>query len=137
MPVVVNDKYAGRRWDVETYAGIGKDILETVPYEYPGRETRVEYLYPEFTAVCPWTGLPDFGTLTIRYVPRHKLVELKSLKYYLLSYRNVGILQEHVVNRVRDDLVELLQPVFLEVEAEFNARGGLATRASSSYRAEG
>lgn len=127
-----NDKFA-RRWDVDSYEAIDTDVLEAIPFEYPGSGTDVVYIDPEFTSVCPWTGLPDFGTLTIRYVPGDRLVELKSLKYYLNSFRNVGILQEHVVNRIKDDLVKLLDPVSLTVSAEFRPRGGLSTQVQVSY----
>lgn len=135
MPVELEDRYAARRWDVQGYEAIDKQILATVAYEYPGSDTTVECVYPEFTSVCPWTGLPDFATLSLKYVPKEKLVELKSLKYYLHSFRNVGILQEHAVNRVRQDLVELLAPLYLRVEAEFNSRGGITTRVVSTYDA--
>lgn len=128
------DKYAQRRWDKAGYEAIDTEVLEVIPFEYPGTETEVEYIFPEFTSVCPWSGLPDFGTLTIRYVPGDKLVELKSLKYYLNSFRNVGILQEHVVNRIKDDLVKILAPKALTVTAEFRPRGGIATRVAAHYR---
>lgn len=128
------DKYAQRRWDKAGYEAIDTEVLEVIPFEYPGTETEVEYIFPEFTSVCPWSGLPDFGTLTIRYVPGDKLVELKSLKYYLNSFRNVGILQEHVVNRIKDDLVKILAPKTLTVTAEFRPRGGIATRVAAHYR---
>ena len=81
----------------------------------------------------PKSGLPDFGTLTIRYVPDKKLIELKSLKYYLTSYRNVGIIQEHAVNRILNDLVDLLKPVTMTIEAEYRERGGIKTKASARY----
>lgn len=128
------DKYAQRRWNVASQEIIDTGVLEAIPFEYPGTETEVEYTFPEFTSVCPWSGLPDFGTITIRYVPGSKVVELKSLKYYLNSFRNVGILQEHVVNRIKEDLVRLLAPKSLTVTAEFHPRGGIATRASTHYR---
>ena len=121
------DKYNIRRFDSAGIESIDREILETVKYEYPGRNTKVEFIYPEFTSVCPWTGLPDVGTLEISFYPSNLLVELKSLKYYLNSYRNVGILQEHVVNRILDDLVNLLEPSFMRVKAEFAARGGIKT----------
>ena len=92
------------------------------------------YETDEFTAVCPWTGLPDFARLTIRYVPGRSLVELKSLKYYLTSYRNVGILQEHAINRILTDLVALLEPVSMTVEAEYRERGGIKTKATAKYK---
>ena len=111
-------------------------VLEAIPFDYPNSATEVVYETDEFTAVCPWTGLPDFARLTIRYVPIYSLVELKSLKYYLTSYRNVGILQEHAVNRILQDLVQLLQPVSLVVEAEYKERGGIKTRATAKYERE-
>ena len=77
--------------------------METIPFEYSGSETEVTYETEEFTCVCPWTGLPDFGKLSIWYLPDQTLIELKSLKYYLLSFRNVGIIQEHAVNRILKD----------------------------------
>ena len=122
---MTEDKYASRRFDTQPEDVIDVDILEAIPFEYPGSETEVVYETEEFTAVCPWTGLPDFGTLTITYVPQDKLVELKSLKYYLTSFRNVGILQEHAVNRILNDLVALLEPVSMTVEAEYRERGGI------------
>ena len=122
-----------RRYDVQTVEDIDRQVLDPIPYEFPGRVTEVELSYPEFTFVCPWTGLADFGELVIRYVPRQHLMEMKSLKYYLHSYRNVGILQEHVVNRVLDDLVAALDPVRMEVQGRFNARGGMSTVATARY----
>jgi len=130
---VEEDKYASKRYDVENEDAIDREILETIPFEYPGSATAVVYETDEFTSVCPWTGLPDFAYLEIRYTPGDSLVELKSLKYYLTSYRNVGILQEHAVNRILNDLVELLKPVSMEIEAEYNERGGIGARAVASY----
>lgn len=122
-----------RRYDVQTVEDIETALLDTCDYEYKGRETDVELVYPEFTSVCPWSGLADFGEIRVRYIPNEKLVEMKSFKYYLHSFRNVGILQEHVVNRVLDDLVKLLDPIKMEVYGEFNARGGMATIATVRY----
>lgn len=122
---MTEDKYASRRFDVEPEDVIDVAVLEAIPFEYPGSATEVVYETEEFTAVCPWTGLPDFGTLTITYIPQDKLVELKSLKYYLNSFRNVGILQEHAVNRILNDLVALVKPVSMTVEAEYRERGGI------------
>jgi len=124
-----------RRYDTQTPEEIDAGVLEAIDYVYPGRVTEVEYSYPEFTSVCPWTGLADFGTVTIRYVPDRRLVELKSLKYYLHSFRNVGILQEHVPGRILDDLSALLHPVRMEIHARFNSRGGLDTTAVVRYEA--
>ena len=130
---MVTDKYTARRFDIQSEEDIDLEVLETVPFAYPGSATEVVYETDEFTFVCPWTGLPDFARLVIRYVPGNTLVELKSLKYYLTSYRNVGILQEHAVNRILQDLVPLLQPVSMVVEAEYRERGGLKTKAVARY----
>jgi len=127
------DKYASKRFDVEKEDAIDVAALEAIPFDYPGSATEVVYETDEFTAVCPWTGLPDFANLVITYVPDSSLVELKSLKYYLTSYRNVGILQEHAVNRILKDLVQLLQPVSMTVEAEYNERGGIKTKATARW----
>jgi len=81
----------------------------------------------EFSAVCPFSGLPDFATLTLRYLPGELCVELKSYKYYLISYRNVGIFQEHAANRVLDDLVACCLPIWMEVELDYRLRGGIHT----------
>ena len=130
------DKYTSRRFDSQPEEAIDRDVLETIPYDYPDSATEVVYETDEFTFVCPWTGLPDFAQLVIRYLPHHSLVELKSLKYYLTSYRNVGILQEHAVNRILNDLVGLLDPASMVVEANFKERGGLKTRAVARYPKE-
>jgi len=133
---VTIDKYLGKRFDIQKEEVIDTAVLETIPFEYPYSGTEVVYETNEFTSVCPWTGLPDFANLTIRYVPERHLVELKSLKYYLTSFRNVGILQEHAVNRILNDLVALLRPVSMVIDAQFNDRGGLKTRATVSYKQE-
>ena len=101
-------------------------VLETFPYEGPEQEIVTET--KEFSAVCPYSGLPDFATLTIRYVPSDRCVELKSLKYYVTSYRNVGIFQEHATARIAEDLFKLLEPQMLEVSTLYNVRGGFETR---------
>jgi len=130
---VTADKYASRRFDIQPEEAIDQAVLEAIPFDYPDSATEVVYETDEFTFVCPWTGLPDFARLVIRYVPRHSLVELKSLKYYLTSYRNVGILQEHTVNRILRDLVQLLEPASMVVEADYKERGGLKTKAVARY----
>ena len=133
---MVVDKYASKRFDVEQEDAIDLAVLEAITFNYPDSATEVVYETDEFTSVCPWTGLPDFARLVIRYLPEHSLVELKSLKYYLTSYRNVGILQEHAVNRILHDLVQLLQPVSMVVETEYKERGGIKTRAVARYERE-
>jgi len=127
------DKYASRRFDIHKEKNIDVDVLEAIPFEYPQSGTEVVYETDEFTFVCPWTGLPDFARLTIRYVPNKLLVELKSLKYYLTSFRNVGILQEHAINRILKDLVKLIKPAAMTIEAEYKERGGIKTKASVKY----
>ncbi|MFZ5624638.1 MAG: preQ(1) synthase [Gemmatimonadota bacterium] len=103
-------------------------VLETFPYEGPEQEIVTET--DEFSAVCPFSGLPDFAKLTIRYVPGDRCVELKSLKYYVISYRNVGIYQEHATARIAEDLYRLLQPRRLTVTTVYNVRGGFLTTCS-------
>ncbi len=130
------DKYTSRRFDIQKEEAIDFAVLEAIPFNYPGSATEVVYETEEFTCVCPWTGLPDFARLVIRYVPDRSLVELKSLKYYLTSYRNVGILQEHAVNSILQDLVQLLDPLSLVIEADYKVRGGLTTKATARYEKE-
>ena len=101
--------------------------LLTFKYEYPNQQSQVEIDTDEFTAVCPWTGLPDYGVLTISYVPDDSCIELKSLKYYLLSYRDVGIVQEHAANRILNDLVAACQPRSMKITLDYKVRGGLHT----------
>jgi len=131
------DKYAARRFDIHKEQNIDVDVLEAIPFDYPESGTEVVYETDEFTFVCPWTGLPDFARLTIRYVPNKLLVELKSLKYYLTSFRNVGILQEHAINRILNDLVKLIKPATMTIEAEYKERGGIKTKAVTKYEEEG
>ena len=99
--------------------------LETWPNQYPGYE--ITTTMPEYTSVCPKTGLPDFGTLTIRYQPDKRCLELKSLKLYLLAYRNLGIFYENAVNRILKDLAAACKPVWMSVRGDFTPRGGLTT----------
>ena len=133
---MVEEEHTLRRFDIQSEDAIDRVVLETIPFGYLDSATDVFYETDEFTAICPWTGLPDFARLVIRYVPDHSLVELKSLKYYLTSYRNVGILQEHAVNRILRDLVTLLKPVSMTVEAEYRERGGIKTKAMVRYERE-
>ena len=99
--------------------------IETWPNQFPGYEIVIDT--PEFTAVCPKTGLPDFGVITLRYMPDRSCLELKSYKEYLLSYRNLGIFQENVVNRVLEDVVRAARPVWALVRGDFRPRGGIGT----------
>ena len=109
--------------------------LLTFQFEYPEQETQVRLDTDEFTAVCPWTGLPDYGTLDITYVPGQSVIELKSLKYYLMSYRDVGIVQEHAANRILNDLVGLCQPRSMKVTLDYRVRGGIHTAVTVQYQA--
>jgi 7-cyano-7-deazaguanine reductase len=117
------------------YEAIDPSLLDTFPYEYPGREIELVLETDEFTAVCPFSGLPDFGTVRITYVPAKACIELRSLKYYLLTYRTVGIYYEHAVNRILEDLVACCKPRAMTVELIYNVRGGMATSARASYTA--
>jgi 7-cyano-7-deazaguanine reductase len=110
-----------------------RDLLETFPNQYPGREYTVEIVCPEFTSVCPKTGQPDFGTLTVTYVPAQRCVELKSLKLYLQQYRNEGIFYEHVTNRILDDLVAVVAPRRMRLVAAFTPRGGITTTVTATF----
>ncbi len=109
-----------------------KDLV-TVPNPHPDREYEVEMVTPEFTCVCPMTGQPDFATFTVTYVPGPKLVELKSLKLYLWSYREEGVFHEDVTNRVLDDLVAAARPRRMSVVSRWNVRGGIETTVRASY----
>lgn len=105
--------------------------LETWPNQYAGYE--ITTVVPEFTSVCPKTGLPDFGTLTLRYQPRRRCVELKSMKFYLLAYRNLGIFYENAVNRILDDLVTACRPAWAVVEGQFTPRGGMRSTVTARF----
>lgn len=121
-------------YTVEPPETVDADVLDPIAYGYSGkRDIVITIRQPEFTSVCPMTGLPDFGTITIRYTPDQQIVELKSLKYYLMQYRNVGIFYEHVVNRILDDLVAALTPKWMEVRGAFTARGGIDSEVSARY----
>lgn len=118
---------------LEPDAAIKTNLLQCFPYEFAPDPVEISTTTNEFSSVCPMTGLPDYGTLTIVYVPDEWVVELKSLKYYLLQYREVGIYYEHLVNRIRKDLVEALKPKSLTIRGEFSARGGLQTTVVSQF----
>jgi 7-cyano-7-deazaguanine reductase len=115
------------RLEVRDTREIRPDLLETFPYQYPGSPATVEITTDEFTTVCPWSGLPDFGTITIRYLPHDRVLELRSFKYYLLSYRNVGIYQEHAANRILADLLRACAPQWMELDLDYRIRGGVHT----------
>jgi 7-cyano-7-deazaguanine reductase len=119
--------------DEHAEAGIDAPLpeIETWPNQFPGYE--IEIVIPEFTSVCPKTGLPDFGTITVRYVPNKLCLELKSFKMYTLAYRNLGIFYENVVNRMLRDVVAAVKPVSIEVMGEFTPRGGLQSTITASW----
>jgi 7-cyano-7-deazaguanine reductase len=104
-----------------------RDKLETFSNDFPERDYLIEIVAPEFTSVCPKTGQPDFGTISLTYTPEEKCVELKSFKLYLQSFRNEGIFYENATNRIFDDLLAVLQPRYLHLKATFTARGGITT----------
>jgi len=117
----------------EARAGLEAKLpaIETFPNQFPGYEIKIEI--PEYTSVCPKTGLPDFGKITIIYEPRQLCLELKSLKMYILAYRNLGIFYENAVNRILEDIVRACRPVRAEVVGEFNPRGGIKSVITATY----
>jgi 7-cyano-7-deazaguanine reductase len=117
----------------EAKAGLKSKLprLETFPNQFPDYGITIEA--PEFTSICPKTGLPDFGTILISYVPDEHCLELKSLKMYLLAYRNLGIFYENAVNRILDDIVKACKPIEASVVGEFNPRGGLVSTVEVHY----
>ena len=112
-----------------------RNKLETFENRFPERDYRIEIVCPEFTSVCPKTGQPDFGTITITYIPNKLCVELKSLKLYMQSYRNEGIFYENVTNVILEDLSAVLQPRWLKIVAAFSARGGITETVSVEHTA--
>jgi len=108
--------------------------IEVFKNVYPDRDYEIRIDIPEFTSICPKTGLPDFADIVIRYIPDAFCVELKSLKYYTLFYRDVGIFNENVVNKMLDDLVKVVKPRWMEMFGEFNARGGIKTTVKAEYK---
>jgi 7-cyano-7-deazaguanine reductase len=119
--------------DEQARAGVKTPLpdIETWPNQYPGYE--IEISIPEFTSVCPKTGLPDFGVITLRYVPDKLCLELKSLKMYTLAYRSLGIFNENVVNRILRDVVKACKPVEATVTGRFTPRGGLETKVTATW----
>jgi 7-cyano-7-deazaguanine reductase len=124
-----------KRQYTDRHATAGLDVelpgIETFPNQFPGYT--IEISIPEFTSVCPKTGLPDSGTITLQYVPGRLCLELKSLKMYAIAYRNLGIFQENVVNRFLRDIVKAARPESATVTGEFRPRGGLHTRIVASW----
>lgn len=126
-------KAVGKTFDPSV---VDRSILETFPYQYRYRPIHMEHSTDEFTCVCPFSGLPDQATLTISYVPDELCIELKSLKYYFYSFRQVRIFHEHVVNKILEDLVAVLDPIEMTIEAKFALRGGIASTATAAYKME-
>jgi 7-cyano-7-deazaguanine reductase len=110
-----------------------KKLLEVFKNEYPNRDYNIIHSAPEFTSVCPKTGQPDFGKITVEYVPDELCVELKSLKLYFNSYRNDGIFYESVTNKILNDLVEVCKPRYMLITSEFNVRGGISSTIEAEY----
>ena len=108
--------------------------LDTFPYEFVGREVKVNFEITEFTAICPFSDFPDFGTIRLEYVPNERCVELKSLKLYINSFREVKIFHEHVMNVILEDFVRACDPISLELEGDFHVRGNIKTVVRASYK---
>jgi 7-cyano-7-deazaguanine reductase len=112
---------------------VTSELLEVMPYQYIGKNIDVCIETEEFTCLCPWTGLPDFAYVVINYVPYKNVVELRSLKMYLQSYRMVGMVHESVVNNILNDLVKIVEPKEMSIDIEFGIRGGIKTTVSARY----
>ncbi|MBM2813660.1 MAG: queF [Ignavibacteria bacterium] len=110
--------------------------IETFENPKPGRRYEITHVNPEFTSVCPKTGLPDFGTITIKYIPDKLCLELKALKYYFISYRNQGIFYEAITNKILDNLVEVCSPLEMEIISEWTTRGGMNSVIRAKYEKE-
>ncbi len=108
--------------------------LDTFRYEYPGKEIWVEFEMPEFTAICPFSDFPDFAVIKLKYVPNERCIELKSLKLYINSFRNVKVFHEHVINMILDDFVAACDPLRVELEGDFHVRGNIKTVVKASYK---
>jgi len=107
--------------------------LDTFVYEFPGREIEIVFEIPEFTAICPFSDFPDFATLKLQYVPNERCVELKSLKLYINSFREVKIFHEHVINVILEDFVRASDPLRVRIEGDFNVRGNIKTVVRAQY----
>ncbi len=110
--------------------------LDSFPYEFPGSEIWVEFEIPEFTAICPFSDFPDFAMIRLRYVPNALCIELKSLKLYINSFRNVKVFHEHVINIILEDFVAACDPLRVEIEGDFHVRGNIKTVVRANYRKE-
>ena len=108
--------------------------LDTFAYEFPGKEIKISFEIPEFTCVCPFSDFPDFATIRIEYVPQSRCIELKSLKLYINSFRDVKVFHEHVINIILEDFVQACDPLRVEIEGDFNVRGNIKTTVRASYQ---
>src|ERR671912_2590339 len=108
--------------------------LDTFPYEFPGRKIRIDFEITEFTAICPFSDFPDFATIRLQYIPNELCVELKSLKLYINSFRNVKIFHEHVINIILEDFVAACDPLRVDIEGDFHVRGNIKTVVRANYQ---
>ena len=115
------------RWDINDYSAIKPELLDTFKYENPGKDIVIKIETDEFGAVCPWSGLPDFGNILVEYIPDKLILELKSFKYYLYTFRSVGIYQEHAINRIFDDVKKKIKPKWIKITLTYSIRGGIKT----------
>ena len=111
--------------------------LDTFPYEFVGKEIRINFEIPEFTCICPFSDFPDFATIRLEYVPQSRCVELKSLKLYINSFREQKVFHEHVINMILEDFVNACDPLSVEIEGDFNVRGNIKTTVRASYKKPG
>ena len=123
-----------KQFTFEDEQALTPEVLETFPYADPGQPLDIVIDTDEFTAGWPWTGLPDFGTITLTYVPDQQCLELRAYKYYLLSYRSVGMVQEHVTRRLLNDLVRACDPLRMTVRTDYRIRGGIHTVCTAEYQ---
>ena len=111
--------------------------LDTFPYEFAGKDIKINFEIPEFTCICPFSDFPDFATIRLEYVPHERCIELKSLKLYINSFREVKVFHEHVINLILEDFVNACDPLSVEIEGDFNVRGNIKTTVKASYRKAG
>jgi 7-cyano-7-deazaguanine reductase len=108
--------------------------LDTFPYEFVGKEIKIDFEIPEFTCVCPFSDFPDFATIRLEYVPNERCIELKSLKLYINSFRDIKVFHEHVINMILEDFVDACDPLAVEIKGDFNVRGNIKTTIRASYQ---
>lgn len=108
--------------------------LDTFAYDFPGKEIKINFEIPEFTCICPFSDFPDFATIKLEYIPNERCIELKSLKLYINSFREVKVFHEHVINMIMEDFVNACDPLSVDIEGDFNVRGNIKTTIKASYR---